>query len=151
MTFHEKGFRSIGVMGQPATDSAAGETRQIHTFVTNDDKAAVETANYFDALLDPRRIKKGDLILVSGDVDGTEWFRIYVLDIVASHVVLSGLSAAVTLTGAALTDNSGGAAATTIAAIGGTYNQAEVANAVASLAAAINKNTADIAALKAAL
>ena len=37
-----------------------------------------------------------------------------------------------------LTDSSGGTASTTIAAIGGTYAQAEVANAVASLAAKIN-------------
>lgn len=38
----------------------------------------------------------------------------------------------------ALTDSSGGTPATTIAAIGATYTQAEVANAVASLAAKIN-------------
>lgn len=38
-----------------------------------------------------------------------------------------------------LTDNSGGTAADTIAAIGATYNQAEVRNAVASLAAKINE------------
>lgn len=37
-----------------------------------------------------------------------------------------------------LTDNSGGTAGDTIAAIGGTYNQAEVRNAIASLAAKIN-------------
>ena len=39
----------------------------------------------------------------------------------------------------ALTDNSGGTASDTIAAIGGTYSQAEVRNAVASLAAKINE------------
>lgn len=39
---------------------------------------------------------------------------------------------------AALTDNSGGTAGDTIAAIGATYDQAEVRNAVASLAARIN-------------
>lgn len=38
-----------------------------------------------------------------------------------------------------LTDNSGGTAADTIAAIGGTYNQAQVANAIASLAAKVNE------------
>ena len=38
-----------------------------------------------------------------------------------------------------LTDNSGGTAAQTIAAIGGTYTQAEVRNAVATLAAAVNQ------------
>jgi hypothetical protein len=37
-----------------------------------------------------------------------------------------------------LTDNSGGTAADTIAAIGATYDQDEVANAIASLAAKIN-------------
>lgn len=39
---------------------------------------------------------------------------------------------------ASLTDNSGGTAGDTIAAIGGTYSQTEVRNAVASLAAKIN-------------
>jgi len=39
---------------------------------------------------------------------------------------------------AEITDNSGGTASTTIAVIGATYDQAEVANAVASLAAQIN-------------
>lgn len=38
----------------------------------------------------------------------------------------------------ALTDSSGGTASSTIAAIGGTYSQTEVRNAVASLAAKIN-------------
>jgi len=38
-----------------------------------------------------------------------------------------------------LTDNSGGTAANTIAAIGGTYSQSEVRNAIASLAAKINE------------
>ena len=47
----------------------------------------------------------------------------------------------------ALTDNSGGAAAATLAAIGGAYSQAGVANAVASLAAQFN---ALLAACKAA-
>lgn len=39
---------------------------------------------------------------------------------------------------AELTDSSGGTAADTIAAIGGTYSQSEVRNAVASLAAKVN-------------
>lgn len=38
-----------------------------------------------------------------------------------------------------LTDNSGGTSSDTIAAIGATYNQAQVQNAVASLAAKINE------------
>lgn len=40
---------------------------------------------------------------------------------------------------ASLTDNSGGTGSDTIAAIGGTYNQAQVANAIASLADKINE------------
>ena len=42
---------------------------------------------------------------------------------------------------ASLTDSSGGTASDTIAAIGGTYAQAEVQNAVASLAAKIEALT----------
>jgi hypothetical protein len=38
-----------------------------------------------------------------------------------------------------LTDNSGGTGSDTIAAIGGTYNQAEVRNAIASLADKLNE------------
>ena len=38
-----------------------------------------------------------------------------------------------------LTDNSGGTASDTIPAIGGTYSQSEVANAIASLAAKVNE------------
>lgn len=38
-----------------------------------------------------------------------------------------------------LTDNSGGTASDTIAAIGATYSQAEVQNAIASLAAKVNE------------
>lgn len=38
-----------------------------------------------------------------------------------------------------LTDSSGGTAGDTIAAIGGTYSQTEVRNAVASLAAKVNQ------------
>lgn len=55
---------------------------------------------------------------------------------------LQDISAGVEPTNAAtivsLTDSSGGTAADTIAAIGATYDQAEVRNAVASLAAKVN-------------
>jgi ribonuclease HI len=56
-----------------------------------------------------------------------------------------------TQTGSAITDNSSGTASSTIAAIGATYNQDEVRNAVASLAAEVENNRADIATLIAAL
>ncbi len=51
----------------------------------------------------------------------------------------------------ALTDSSGGTPATTIAAIGGTYSQAEVANAIASLAAQLAKVKTDLAAARSAV
>lgn len=89
MAFHEKGFRSLGVMGIPATDSAAGSVRQLHSYVTNDDRAALETAEYFDDLLDPRRVKDGDVLLVSHDVDGSPGGRYYLITISGGHVVLS--------------------------------------------------------------
>lgn len=44
----------------------------------------------------------------------------------------------------ALTDNSGGTAADTIAAIGAAYSQAEVCNAIASLAAKVNTILANL-------
>ena len=47
-----------------------------------------------------------------------------------------------------LTDNSGGTAADTIAAIGATYSQAEVQNAIASLAAKVNELNAALQAVQ---
>ncbi len=55
------------------------------------------------------------------------------------------------ITASALTDSSGGTASSTIAAIGATYDQAEVRNAVASLAAEVNALIVDVTALKARL
>jgi hypothetical protein len=59
--------------------------------------------------------------------------------------------AAVVNTGAALTDSSGGTASATLAAISGTYVQAEVRNSIASLAAQIEATRVDLAALTALL
>ena len=56
--------------------------------------------------------------------------------------------AAVAAATASLTDNSGGTAADTIAVIGGTYAQAEVANAVASLAAKVNDIKTELGAVR---
>lgn len=90
MTFHEKGFRSLPTtMGQPAQDSGPGEMRQIHTFVTNDDRAAIETSGYFNLLwTSPRRVKKGDILDVVYDIDSSPGHRRYIVAIVANAVVL---------------------------------------------------------------
>lgn len=152
MAFHATGFRTIGTMGVPATTIDPGNVRQMHSFITNDDKATIETANYFDPLLTPaKKVRKGDLMVVSFDVDGTEGVKVYALDIVSNHVVISGGLGGVTLTGAALTDNTGGTASDTIADVPGTYTEATLANQLASIIRAVNRNTADIAAIKAAL
>ena len=52
------------------------------------------------------------------------------------------------LTSAALTDSSSGTASATIAAIGATYDQDEVRNAVASLAAQVNALIVDVTELR---
>jgi len=83
-------------------------------------------------------IPRGNLALTSGrivSVDGDQ--------VVAARVVDADLADTAALTAVTLTDNSGGAASDTIAAIGATYSQSEVANAVASLADEINKLRAD--------
>lgn len=89
MPFHRTGFRTIGPMGQPSATSGAGSTRATHTYVTNDDRAALETGGYFNALLDPVQVKTGDLLEVSFDNDGTPGRRGYVIKVVAGVVVLT--------------------------------------------------------------
>ena len=54
-------------------------------------------------------------------------------------------------TAATLTDSSSGSAGATIAAIGATYDQDEVRDAVASLAAQVNALIADNVSLRAAI
>ena len=60
-------------------------------------------------------------------------------------------SAPAAATAAALTDSSSGTASATIAAIGATYDQDEVRDAVASLAAQVNALIVDNADLRAKL
>lgn len=89
MAYHPGGYRQIGSMGQPAANSPAGSVRQLHSFVTADDRAAVETSGYFNALLTPaKKIQAGDLLIVSFGVGGSPGTRTYSLDIVANAVVL---------------------------------------------------------------
>lgn len=73
------------------------------------------------------------------------------VQVVGARVVDASLADTAALTAQTLTDNSGGSASDTIAAIGATYSQSEVANAVASLADEINKLRSDSAAQKTAI
>jgi len=64
----------------------------------------------------------------------------------AAHIADPASAAAMTQD--TLTDSSGGTAATTLAAISGTFDQSEVANAIASLAAQLAKVKTDVAAVR---
>lgn len=66
--------------------------------------------------------------------------------VVQAH--LADPTGASALTQDALEDNTGGTAGTTLAEIGATYDQAEVANAIASLAAQLAKVKVDVAAVR---
>lgn len=87
MTFAILGFKSLDYLGSAATSP---NTRNFwHTYVSNDDDATIETANYFDSIIG--RLRHGDVMTVLGDVDGTAFKRDYTIDLTASagHVTLS--------------------------------------------------------------
>jgi len=81
-----------------------------------------------------------------------QWLKIRCLprlvNVASAHV--GDPAAAAAMTQDTLTDSSGGTAGTTIAAIGATYTQAEVRNAVATLAAQLAKVKTDVAAVRTA-
>lgn len=59
------------------TALAANSVTSLFFYVTNDPAATVETAGYFNDIRN--RLKKGDVILVSLDLDGTSALRTYVV------------------------------------------------------------------------
>lgn len=61
MTFSVKGFQTLGLMGTP--DGTAGSRRQIHTYITADSPATVETSDYFKPIY--ARLTPNDLLIVS--------------------------------------------------------------------------------------
>lgn len=84
MAFDVNGFRTMGHIGL-IDPSKAGTMRNQHAYVTNDDAAAVETSNYFLELA--ARLKVGDQIFCSLDLDGTPAGRIYVVAAVNTTTV----------------------------------------------------------------
>lgn len=58
-----------------------GANSQFH-YVTNDTLATVAAANYFGPAAKDNNIRKGDIIIVSGDLDGTEACQVYMVDAV---------------------------------------------------------------------
>lgn len=136
MSFNKK--QLICIQNFPGESDSATPKRQ-YAYVTNDDKTAVEANAYFDGILD-NGLNIGDVITAIMDLDGTPLLKHYIVTAGGADVAIRGLGLAITR----LTDNSGGTASNTIAAIGATYTQAEVRNAVASLAAKINELQAAI-------
>jgi len=85
MTFALIGLKRITHVG--AIGTGGGSVRSLWAYLTNDDSATVETANYFDDVIS--EMKKGDIIFASLDIDGTPTLRQYVVDGVTGHVTIS--------------------------------------------------------------
>ncbi|CAN7376314.1 hypothetical protein LJR231_002263 [Phyllobacterium sp. LjRoot231] len=75
MAYNAYGFKTISHIG--SVDGSAGANRSLHAYVTNDDTAAVITAGYFNSLAG--RLKTGDIIMCSLDLDGTPMLRNYIV------------------------------------------------------------------------
>lgn len=124
-----------------------GEQRGYDTRVgTSDASLVLFRYNSVEKIrLDGSKVQTYDPVNTTGhyEVDGVQ--------VVTNRVVDANLADTAALTAQTLTDNSGGVASDTIAAIGAVYSQSEVANAIASLADEINKLRADNAAQKVAL
>lgn len=75
MAFDKKGFRTVDFMFNPS--GAAGANLGVHKYVTNDDRAAVETAGYFNSLA--KLLKVGDHIDMTLDLDGAVARRNYIV------------------------------------------------------------------------
>lgn len=83
MAFNKLGFVTVHHMGTIA--GTAGETRNLHTYLTNDDTAGVQTTGYFNDMA--HHVKIGDIIMCSLDNDGAPMLRNYVVSNVAAGVV----------------------------------------------------------------
>lgn len=67
MAYAAIGFKTLTHTASVA--GAAGGMNALHAYVTNDDQAAVETSGYFNSIW--KRLKVGDWIMCSLDLDGT--------------------------------------------------------------------------------
>ena len=110
----------------------SGQAPAIHTYYTEDSLADVEGANYFDAVSE-HFDEDVDLLLVVANVDATTEVAIYRPTVSAGSVTLNALHGQ-----SALTDNSGGTANDTIAAVSGTGDDGNVNDNFADLAAKVN-------------
>lgn len=76
MAFVTAGFRTVAQGG--TADSAADNLgMSLHLYITDDALATVAASGYYNAV--EGNIKSGDIVIVSGDFDGTNVHQTYVL------------------------------------------------------------------------
>jgi hypothetical protein len=78
MSFNKNGFVTFANF----IGSVSGIGLQAHSYVTNDDKASIEAAGYFNEARDLGYIKKGDILWLAGDRDGVPFLSSYVFSAV---------------------------------------------------------------------
>lgn len=98
MAYASTGFKMVfdgGAVGAPP-----GNIKNVYHYATNDDAPTVEGAGYFNA--ESGKLGVGDVIVVSGDNDGTPFLKNYLVSansggVVAVKPEAQGFSAAATL------------------------------------------------------
>lgn len=83
------GFKQLDSIG--AIGTGPGNVRKLFGYNTNDTKAQVETAGYFNTIISAYDglVAVGDALIVSGDSDGTPFISIYVFDTVTADVTIT--------------------------------------------------------------
>lgn len=96
------GFQTLLAGG--AVGTGPGNVQSLHGYWTNNTKAEVETAGYFNNVYAAYEgaIKEGDGLIVFGDIDGTPWTAVYTFSVVvdtSTDVELTEASLGVASTG----------------------------------------------------
>ncbi len=84
MAYSADGFRTLDYIGTVSAGTPGTNTK-ILGYVTNDDAATVETANYFLPVY--QRLSKGDQIQATLSISGTPVGRMYVVTASSSTTV----------------------------------------------------------------
>lgn len=83
MAFALAGLKPISFMG--SIGNGAGSTRQLFTYVSNDDAATVEATGYFASVAPQFTV--GDIIAASLDLDGTPVGKLYLVSAASKTAV----------------------------------------------------------------
>lgn len=114
-----------------AVGGHTGEGPGVFVYDTTDSESTVEGSSYFDSA--SNRLEQDAVLIVIYDTDGTPKVAMYRVSISSGSVTLNNLT-----NEAALTDNSGGTADDTIAAVSGSGADSTINNNFADLAAKVN-------------